>query len=315
MKRQLAEAFHRVAGTSQVATAPDLDRLAEEIAEQKMLAATNLIWQIPGRGVLPSIQDAEFQVFSQFRDDGIIQYLVNHLQIEPRTFIEFGVENYVESNTRFLLMNNQWTGLVIDGSQDHISYIQRDPIYWRHRLTAVQSFITAENINSLFVANGFAGEVGILSIDLDGVDYWIWNAIDTVNPVVVITEYNAAFGPDHAVTVPYNPSFVRAEAHYSNIYWGASLNAFCHLADKKGYAFIGTTSAGQNAYFVRRDRLGPLKELTSREGYTDASFRDSRDKLGQLTFLSGEARLKQISDMPVVDVRQGKTVLVGDLKS
>jgi hypothetical protein len=121
------------------------------------------------------------------------------------------------------------------------------------------------------------------------------------------------FGPDSTVTVPYDPNFVRREAHYSNLYWGASLNAFCFLANEKGYAFVGTSSAGQNAYFVRRDKLGPLKELTSGEGYTDASFRDSRGQNGDLTFLSGRWRLMEAADMPVLDVRTGATIMIRKL--
>jgi hypothetical protein len=313
MKRHLTQAIHRFRGTAHAAKKSDVEKIDEQVAQTKILAAKHLIWELPSRGILPRLQDAEFRVFSQFQDDGIIQYLIHHLQIEPRTFIEFGVENYTESNTRFLLINNQWRGLVIDGSPQNIDYIQSDSIYWKHNLTAVASFITAENINDLFRNNGFTSEVGILSIDIDGNDWHVWKAINSVNPLVVIVEYNAMFGSDHTVTVPYDKNFVRQNAHYSNLYWGASLNAFCHLANEKGYAFVGTSSAGQNAYFVRRDKLGPLKELTSREGYTDASFRDSRGEAGDLTFLSGRWRLMETQDMPVLDVQTGKTVPIREL--
>ncbi|MFM6253830.1 MAG: hypothetical protein ACKPEQ_32600, partial [Dolichospermum sp.] len=84
-------------------------------------------------------------------------------------------------------------------------------------------------------------------MDIDGNDYWVWQAIDCINPAIVISEYNFRFGANKAVTVPYDASFVRSKAHYSNIYYGASLKALCILADKKGYAFVGCNSAGNNA--------------------------------------------------------------------
>ncbi len=309
----LKTTLHRLTGASSSAKSADLERLASQVEQLKILAAKQLVWGIPDRGILKSIQDAEFQVFSQFGDDGIIQYLIHHLKIEPRTFLEFGVEYYTESNTRYLLMNNHWRGVVLDGELANIEYIKADPIYWKYNLTANQRFVTAQNINDHTTIGGLEGEIGILSIDVDGMDFWIWKAIRAINPVLVIVEYNAMFGPDAAVTVPYDPNFVRREAHYSNLYWGASLNAFCHLANEKDYAFVGTSSAGQNAYFVRRDKLGPLQELTSREGYTDASFRDSRGQNGDLTFLSRRWRLMEAADMPVLDVRTGETDMIRKL--
>lgn len=98
---------------------------------------------------IKSIQDVEFQVFSQWGDDGIIQYLVSKISIPNKVFIEFGVENYTESNTRFLLVNNNWSGLVIDGSKENIDYIKNDKISWAHDLHAFHAFITKANINEL----------------------------------------------------------------------------------------------------------------------------------------------------------------------
>lgn len=104
-----------------------------------------------------NINDHAYKVYSQWKEDGIIQYLINNIEIKNKTFIEFGVENYTEANTRFLLVNNNWAGLVIDGSQKNIDYIKKDNIYWRHNLKAECAFITAENINDLFSSNGFSG--------------------------------------------------------------------------------------------------------------------------------------------------------------
>jgi len=279
----------------------------------QMLAAKVLINQLKSMGVYENIQDAEFKVFSQWGDDGIIQFLVHHLEIKPRTFIEFGVENYRESNTRFLLINDNWTGLIIEGDKEYIDYIMKDDIYWRHDLTAVCAFVNKENINKIFVENGFNGEIGILSIDIDGNDYWIWDAINVVDPMLVITEYNSFFGDQYAITIPYDAQFIRTQAHYSTLYWGASLKALCLLAEKKGYGFVGSSSNGNNAYFVRKDKIGDLRTLTSQQGYVRAKYRESRDREGQLTYISGAERLKVIGDMPVYDVERDTTARIKEL--
>ena len=101
-----------------------------------------------------------------------------------------------------------------------------------HDLKPVPAFVTAENINTLIRDNGFAGEVGILSIDIDGNDYWVWKAISCVQADIVICEYNSRFGSERAVTIPYDPNFYRTEAHSSNLYFGASIRALTLLGQK-----------------------------------------------------------------------------------
>lgn len=290
-------------------------KLPDQIAEAKILAAKTLIHQIAARGDLPDIKEAEFKVFSQFGEDGILQYLIRKIGIgsELRTFVEFGVETYEEANTRFLLINDNWSGLIIDGSPASIDRVRADSIYWRNGLTAIAAFIDTDNINQLIGDNGFRGEIGLLSIDIDGNDYWVWDRLDIVNPVVVVAEYNSVFGANHAITIPYEPSFVRGNAHYSHLYWGASLKALNLVAARKGYALVGCNSAGNNAFFVRRDRLNGLKELSPEEAYVESKFKESRDASGQLTFLIGEKRLKEIRAMPVYDVLRGQVVTIAEL--
>ena len=250
-----------------------------------------------------SISDNEFRAFSQWGEDGIIQYLLRNVEISSKIFVEFGVQNYTESNTRFLLINNNWSGLVIDGSSENIVYIKNDPLYWQYNIKAVDSFITTDNINQIFLDNGIQGEIGLLSIDIDGNDYWVWQAIDSINPAIVVSEYNFRFGASKAVTVPYYASFVRTQAHHSNIYYGASLKALCLLANKKGYAFIGCNSAGNNAFFVRKDiKPDSLKEMTAEDGYIKAQFREARDEKGNLLYLSLEEEQKLLNTLPLVEV-------------
>ena len=256
----------------------------------KTLLAKILIENIKNKRSVNNLAEVEFKVFSQFGEDGIIQYLVNNIPIKNKIFIEFGVQNYKESNTRFLLINNNWRGLLIDSDGKSIDFIKNDGIYWQHDIKAVCKFITRENINSIFSSNGFEGDIGLLSIDIDGNDYWIWESIEAVNPRIVICEYNSIFGCKDAVTIPYEPNFNRTKAHFSNLYFGASLPALCYLANKKGYIFIGCNNAGNDAFFVRKDLAGYFKELTPENGYVYSNIREARDRMGKLTYISGESR-------------------------
>lgn len=260
-----------------------------------------------------SARQAEFRVFSQWGEDGIIQYLLEHVAVERRLFVEFGVENYTESNTRFLLTNNQWAGLIIDGSSENIDYIRRDPIYWATNLKAVHSFITKDNINELLVSNGMLGDIGLLSVDIDGNDYWVWQAIDTISPRIVICEYNGHFGPIAEVTTPYESTFVRDTAHFSKIYYGASIAALCSLATTKGYSLVASNSAGNNIFFVRNDLLGELPVLSPTSAYQRAHFREFHDENGQLTFDDFETRLKKISGLPLHDLKTNTLVKIADI--
>lgn len=261
---------------------------------------------------IDSLEDVEFQIFSQRGEDGIIQYILSKIEIPHKIFVEFGVENYMESNTRFLMINNNWSGLVIDGSKSNIEYIKNDFIYWKYDITAVQSFITKDNINSLIKNYTSQKDIGLLSVDIDGNDYWVWEAIEVIQPRIVVCEYNSAFGAEHAISVPYKSNFYRTTSHYSNLYFGASLTAFCYLAEKKGYAFIGTGGAGVNAFFIRKDLSDPFKVYKPSEGYRESANRDSKSIKGQLTFLRHQERLDVIKQLPVTEVTSGKEFIIKD---
>lgn len=253
-----------------------------------------------------SLHDVEFKVFSQWMDDGIIQYLVNNIQIENKSFIEFGVENYQEANTRFLLFNDNWRGLIMDSSKENIEQVKSEENYWKQELIAMSAFITSENINALIRNARFNGEIGLLHIDIDGNDYWIWKVINVVRPCIVIMEYNSLFGIDRAITVPYEANFYRTKAHFSNLFFGASLVSLCDLAEEKNYFFIGCNTNGNNAYFVRKDKVGKLRVLRPEEGYVFSRFRESRDEKGNLTYLTREKQLDIIRGLNVYNTRKNK---------
>jgi len=285
---------------------PFLNRLQDfekAIEENRILIGKTLIKDLVSKEKITAISEIEFKIFSQSGEDGIIQYLISKVPINNDTFIEFGVGDYKESNTRFLLINNNWKGLVIDGNEENIDTIKSSDIYWRHDLTALGAFITKENINDLIKNNGITGDIGLLSIDIDGNDYWVWDAINIVSPRIVVCEYNSIFGSKEAISIPYEESFYRTKAHHSNLYFGASLKALCFLAQKKGYLFFGSEHTGSNAFFVRKDVASNITPTSCEAGYVMSRARESRDSDGLLTFISGQDRLKQIGHLKVIDVQ------------
>jgi hypothetical protein len=169
----------------------------------------------------------------------------------------------------------------------------------------VDAFVTKDNINDLLAKSRFDEDVGILSIDIDGNDYFILEAIDTVRPRILICEYNAVFGT-RKISVPYDPDFCRTTKHYSNLYWGASLSAMTFLANRKGYSLVGTNSSGCNAFFVRDDLLNEkVKVLTAEQVFSPSTIRQSRDRQGKLSYLAGKDRLEAIRGLHVVNIETG----------
>jgi hypothetical protein len=297
---------------------PLLDKLKLEqfhIEENRILTAQLLIKETYARKRMPArLSDVEFKVFSQWGEDGIIQFLISRVLVTNEIFVEFGVDTYQESNTRFLLVNNNWKGLIIDSNSVCIKQIQENDLYWRHDLTALNAFITKDNINRLIKDSGIVGDIGLLSIDVDGNDYWIWKAIDVISPRIVICEYNSLFGYREAVTIPYDEKFNRTLAHYSNLYYGASLRALCILARKKGYVFVGSNKAGCNAFFVRKDVTGQIPSIDCKTGYVKSRIRDSRDEEGRLTFISGNDRIKVIQNKMVIDILTDREKRIKEMK-
>jgi hypothetical protein len=250
-----------------------------------------------------SLYDVEFRVYSQWGEDGIIDWLIERLEVPVRAFVEFGVQNYVESNTRFLLANRNWRGLVMDGSAENVRGIRSNRDFWKYDLAAECLFIDKNNINDA-IGRWFEGEIGLLSIDIDGNDYWVLEQINVVNPIILICEFNSVFGDVWPISIPYDPAFNRTRAHHSNLYWGASLAGFKSLAARKGYVLMGVSS-GVNAFFVREDYAVRLERAIDHTEVSPSRFRESKDPAGMKTYLSGTDRLAEIAHLPAVNVETG----------
>jgi hypothetical protein len=255
----------------------------------------------------PDLHDYEFQVFSQCGDDGIIQRLVDVIEIRNKTFIEFGVEDFHESNCRFLMVKDNWSGFVIDGSTANINRLRASHFFWKFDLQSAAAFVTRENVDPMLRDSGFDEDLGILSIDVDGNDYHLLAAVESFQPRILILEFNAVFGSERKITVPYRPDFNRTDAHHSNLFWGASLGALDDLAQDRGYSLVGTNSAGNNAFFVRNDVMDErIPALSVDDAYSPSKFRESRDHDGSMDFLRGEAREQAIRGMTVLNVETGE---------
>ncbi|MEA2428100.1 MAG: hypothetical protein QOF37_1728 [Thermoleophilaceae bacterium] len=284
------------------------DELDSVRAQMGRLQAAQLAGLEPG-----DVRAAEFTVFSQWGEDGIIQHLLRHVPIDDEVFVEFGVADYAESNTRFLLVNDNWRGLILDGGTDHQAFLHRTGLDWRHHIDAVSAFIDRDNIDGLIRAAGIEGDIGLLSIDLDGNDLWVLERISAVSPRILTVEYNATFGPEAAVTVPYDPAFQRTAAHSSNLYWGASVAALDMVARRRGYTLVAGNQAGNNLFFVRDDVAGDLVRLSPAEAWSPSRFRESRGPGGELTYVADrEERLRIIRDMPLWDLEADAQTTVAE---
>ena len=204
---------------------------------------------------LPKLADVGFRVYSQTDEDGIILFLFSVIGTTNRVFVEIGAGDGVECNCANLALNFGWHGLFIDGNEKNIASGVK--FYGNHPDTRIfpPKFVAAmvhrDNINGVISNAGFRGEIDSLSIDIDGMDYWIWEAIECVNPRVVVVEANGKFGT-RSITVPYDVNWVYdPEAHPH--YHGASLPAFTKLAKRKGYRLVGANRFGYNAFYVRND--------------------------------------------------------------
>ncbi len=193
----------------------------------------------------------EQKLFSQNGEDGIIQEIFNRIETTDKFFVEFGIQDGRECNTRKLLESYGWSGVWMEGSTELAE--RASQTFSRYPIRVQQRFLTTENIVSSFGEAGIPREFDLLSIDVDGNDYWLWAALGKrFSPRVVVIEYNATFGPRQSWIMPYDPGF----RHDATAYFGASLEAMARLGMDLGYRLIGCESRGINAFFVRSDLIG-----------------------------------------------------------
>jgi hypothetical protein len=266
-RRALGERLNRVIATAVSPQFEALDdrvraelaALSERIDEprstnqplQRLLALR--YGELQRAGALPHLRDVGFRVYSQADEDGILLYIFSLIGTETKRCVELAFGTPHGANTTNLLCNWGWTGLLIEGDESHVhdttEYFRRHPDTWYFQPTVVNAWVTKDNINAMFAEHGFSGEIDLLSLDVDGNDWWFWRELEVVRPRVVVVEYNNLWGSDRAVTVPYRPNFVY-ESETPTLHIGASLLAFVKLAREKGYRLVGSNRYDYNAFFV-----------------------------------------------------------------
>jgi hypothetical protein len=287
-------------------------RLSDEVYRLRVTMGQSAIGASRSHyGSARGLADVEVSVFSQWGEDGILDFLLEVLGISRPRCLEIGVGDYSEANTRFLAEIRGAQAVVVDASPALTRRLKTDDITWRNTVVPLQMFVTRSNIHRcLREVEKLGGPPDVISMDVDGMDYWLLEALQLDGCSVVVAEYNALLGAERPIVVPYADHFSRYDAHYSGVYYGASLPALVHLLDSRGFTFVGTTNSRVNAFFVQNDLVDLLPfsvpDPTVLGPYTQRSVRDSRDKSGSLAFLSQAEQQGEIGGLPVVDVVTGE---------
>lgn len=225
-----------------------------------------------------SINEFEARTSSQNGEDGILAEISRRLHIGPGFFVEFGVQDGSICNTA-LLAANGWSGVYIEGDEAFAERLAKRYAS-STSVKTIQRFVTAENIADIFAGAGIPKEFDVLSIDIDGNDYWVWRALSGYMPRVVVIEYNAEHPPPERWVMTYNP----AHRWDKTTYYGASLASYTALAESKGYALVGTEKTGVNAFFVRKDliKAAGFRALSAADGYHPVGYYGIDNKLGHI---------------------------------
>lgn len=253
-----------------------------------------------------NLWDAEVKVFSQWGEDGILDFICETLKISKPKVVEIGAGNFNECNSRFLAESRSASVVAIDTRADLVAEVKKMAVFWKTHIFPICEIVTPNNINELLVfAKDKMDGIDILSLDIDGNDYWVLNAAKLDKISVVVVEYNSLFGNLAEVSVPRDDLFNRKEKHFSCLYYGASLPAFIYSLSLKGFTFLGSNRACSNAFFVKNEKIKEFSiEIPSNlELFVDFRVRESRDIYGSLSFLSGKDRLQIIETMPIVNVK------------
>jgi hypothetical protein len=224
------------------------------------------------KGKFVRLSDIEIKVFSQNGEDGIILEIMKSLNKVFGRIVEIGIEDGTECNSANLLINFGWKGLLIEGNKD---YARKARDYYTEKLQlpenvkVVEEFVSTKNFSDILISNDYQRNIDILSIDVDGVDYWLWESLEeSIRPQLVVIEYNAYLPIEMTITVPNDEKFQRYKKHPSGFYFGASLSAMEKLGRAKGYSLVGCDSKGVNAFFVADEALGNRFEvLTAKDAY------------------------------------------------
>jgi hypothetical protein len=248
---------------------------------------------------LPPLNDLGFKMFSQTNEDGILLALFAIIGTQNKKCVEICAGDGLECNCANLILHHSWQGLLVDGNEKQVArgraHFQSSPHTFIFPPVFAHAWVTRGNVNELMTSHGFSGEIDLLSLDMDGVDYWIWEAITVITPRVVVLEYADDLGPDVSWTVPYSDDFygyAKGMVNDMPNFAGASLAAFVKLATRKGYRLVAINSLGFNAFFIREDLAkGLLPTLEIKDCFSHPKVTTGR-----------RDRFPLVKDMPWVEV-------------
>ena len=283
-------------------------RIKNDIEIKALIGKSILISKRKNYLNFENINDAEEKIFSQNGEDGIIDYVLETLDIKDPKFIEIGVEDYIESNTRLLYHIRNSQGLIIDQSID-VNKLSKNLDLWKGRIKVIKEAVGPNNINEIVRKNYFNKNLDLFSIDIDGLDFWVIKELPKNFSKICVAEYNPLFGSELEITVPNIKNFDRTDYHYSNLCWGVSLKGLINIMKEKNFIFLGVNNLKNNAFFINKNYQNLFKKIilginSKLENYVNHDFKESRDKRGKLTNLSSEEQLKEIKDCQVVDIKK-----------
>jgi glycosyltransferase involved in cell wall biosynthesis len=232
------------------ATVTEAESVSSKVAQMQLWLQYRQMRHQPE--ALPTFGDTGFKVYSQADEDGLLLYIFALIGTTNKHCIDIAAGHPIGANSTNLIVNWGWHGLLVEGNPDLVAASQqfyaKNPNTFIFPPQVVNAWVTAEGINGLIAQRGFEGEIDLLSLDIDGIDYWLLDSLTVVKPRVIMVEYQDILGGDRALTVPYKADFNRFDTHPD--FYGASLTAFVKLAAKKGYRLVGCNQYGYNAFFV-----------------------------------------------------------------
>jgi hypothetical protein len=290
---------------------PEISNFKFALGQSAILASRQSYFKVK------NLWDAEVKVYSQWGEDGILDYICELIELAKPRVLEIGAGNFLECNSRFIAEFRNASVVAVDARADLLN-APLHSLKWKNHIELVNEWITPDNINSIIeYAEQNINSVDIFSLDLDGNDYWILESANLSQFKIVVVEYNALFGSSYEVTVPRNDRFERHKQHASGLYYGASLKAFVELLEHKGFIFIGTNRSCVNAFFIKKNLRSKFETLKIHDldKYVDSTIRESRDSFGKLSFLAGIDRNIAIESLPLWNIASQEMINVRDIFS
>ncbi len=259
------------------------------------------------------LSDVDYKVFSQNGEDGILDYLLYQLGIQKPKFLEIGVGDYTECNTRFIFERYSACGTIIDCIDNLEQKVKKNLELWKGNLKIINEKVNSKNVHDLIINTKNFSDLDVFSLDIDGIDYWILSELPENFSKIAVLEYNPIFGDELEVTVPYLDNFNRSHYHYSNLCFGMSLRAAINLMHKKNFYFIGTNLFKNNAFFIsnkfdKKSYFENIKVQSIKES-VNSNFRESRDKNRNLNYLDRHESLNEILECELINLASKKKEL------